>query len=346
MAKGTKPASKIKLTKEEFSNWFDRINNWLVNVASYFEKDSPNIMSMINDKNKREVYITEKIKKCEKGWNNNSDRFELRIKSVFGYDSRQPNHWYSKTKKAWLNIEDMKSGKIKAPKEKMEAIEVLSAGNNIEEMKDIYSEIISSNYFNLDEYEKAKVYDLISKLYKTFSFNDANDRSTIKDYCLTTIRHDRLYKTFLEGDTVNYQSNLQNSIRDCSKTLKEIQDTLGISAKNRREHESSEMTIADLVEMFNESVSNYEDIVKQATEEFIVLIRGYQAGKIHPSIFKYTYGISLEEMFEAIDSHYIIRDDEGNIMKPNEFQKYVEAKASSLVRKTLKDYDVDIEEIN
>ena len=128
--------------------------------------------------------------------------------------------------------------------------------------------------------------------------------------------------------------------------IRDLQELLGISAKNRREHESKEMTIEDLVAEFNADVADYQKTVEYALEEFIVIVRAYQAGKIHPNVIKYVYGVTLDEIFEAIDAHYTILDDDGNPMKPKDFQKYIDIKASNLCRKNLSDYGLNMEEKN
>jgi len=139
---------------------------------------------------------------------------------------------------------------------------------------------------------------------------------------------------------------MNNAIKDCLNNIKNIQDILGISAKNRREHENNEMTATEIIEEYSKSVEDYKTTVEYALEEMIVLVRAYQSGKVHPNNFKYIYGLTIDEIFEMIDAHYIILDDDGKPMKPTEFKKYVEVKASRLARKCLKDYGLDMEETN
>jgi len=343
--RNSKPASKIKLTKEEFAKWHDTISNWMVNVAYHFLKNSPSLIKIINDKNKREVYISDKIKECEIGWTNNSDEFRKRIKVKFNFDALKPNHYYDKSTKKWMCIDDLKSGKLDS-NQKNEVLEILEAGNNIGDMKDIYEEIIDSGDFQLTEDEIKKTYHRIQKLFSTFQFNDANDRDSIRTLCFENIRYDRLMREFLNADVTNYNTNMNNAIKDCLNNIKNIQDILGISAKNRREHENNEMTATEIIEEYSKSVEDYKTTVEYALEEMIVLVRAYQSGKVHPNNFKYIYGLTIDEIFEMIDAHYIILDDDGKPMKPTEFKKYVEVKASRLARKCLKDYGLDMEETN
>lgn len=266
-------------------------------------------------------YVTKKIDKCLRGWTNPPKSLEARIEMLLGFRENEPNKVF---------------GSLKGTYEVLESERLDDIYYSLDKSSIAY-EIINMKGVN---WTKAEINLIIKKdvQYQNFyTFNDANDRTNLMALIIEEMRLRKLQTHSLQQKSPEREVN--QTIKDTLKNIKDLQDSLGITAKQRIENEKGGgLTLEHISDRYFELIEAPEDMLAYRIEEMIVIARKILSKEWDKLAFKIFFGITFEEGIRLIARHANIFDEELNMtLNVEQFVKVISLKVEDFERPSLKD---------